>query len=303
MSGNGKRFIYSQEDGKLYCEEDGSGAGYKLYATGYSGAPGFVNSHAHEKLRDKGPIPCGAWKVIKRHPRHRLGDYSLELAPGEGVNTFGRTEFFIHADRAHGPPRSASNGCIVLPDKERKDLYQLEVIELKVVKKYEIEAADDASSGRQVKHVGKPGGGAVAGGVVGATEGALKDGANPSVSTLLYYVVGSGKLAFDGKHVATGYSGAPGCINDPAKERLPDRGPIPRGKWEMTFEPHHPVFGACYKLEPVGHTAHGRTEFFIHALVNENSRDGSKGCIVMPMRTIKWLKQTLGVKNDLVVTN
>lgn len=97
-----------------------------------------------------------------------------------------------------------------------------------------------------------------------------------------------------------GYSGYGVHRNEPKSEALRSLGPIPRGMWTVVFKGHHPRLGPCvFALKPVGHKAHGRTEFFIHG---DNSRaDGtaSTGCIIAP-RPAREAIRALGVRALLV---
>ena len=101
------KWTYTQATGELH--RDG-----KLVATGYSGAPGHINSTTSEGLRSKGPIPRGLWRMFFVYQRHsRLGTVAIALKP-EGHKALGRSDFMIHADSAR-KPGTASQGCIILP--------------------------------------------------------------------------------------------------------------------------------------------------------------------------------------------
>ena len=80
----------------------------------YSGAPGHVNAPGDVALRGLGPIPPGEWHVGLPHNHARLGPLVFRLRPSVNTEVYGRDEFYIHGDKADGPPRSASTGCIVL---------------------------------------------------------------------------------------------------------------------------------------------------------------------------------------------
>jgi hypothetical protein len=104
-------WTYSQLTGNML---DPSG---KLVATGYSGAPGAVNDGNKEAIHDVGPIPQGQWKIGAGTNDPHLGPCAIRLAPMPGTNTFGRSDFLIHADRkdAATNPQAASHGCIIMP--------------------------------------------------------------------------------------------------------------------------------------------------------------------------------------------
>ena len=100
------RWVYTQSTGELF--RDG-----KLVATGYSGAPGHINSTTSEGLRSKGPITRGLWRMFYVYQRHsRLGPVAIALKP-EGHKALGRSDFMIHADSVR-KPGTASQGCIIL---------------------------------------------------------------------------------------------------------------------------------------------------------------------------------------------
>lgn len=99
-------WIWKQAAGELW--RDG-----KLIAKGYSGAPGFVNSTAHEGVRNKGPIPRGFYRMSSVWPKHpRLGQVAISLVPIHH-DALGRSDFMIHGDSIKRPG-TASKGCIIL---------------------------------------------------------------------------------------------------------------------------------------------------------------------------------------------
>lgn len=91
----------------------------------------------------------------------------------------------------------------------------------------------------------------------------------------------------DGRaRLGVGYSGHGAFINRPERETEVGLGPIPRGVWKMGGAYDHPRLGpTAIPLVPFGHTAHGRTEFFIHG--DNSRRDGSasRGCIILDRST------------------
>ena len=93
-----------------------------------------------------------------------------------------------------------------------------------------------------------------------------------------------------------GYSGHGTSINDPDHESYPGRGPIPRGLWKVGSPIHHERLGVLsFPLQPVGHDAHHRSEFFIHGDNSHGDRSASTGCIILgrPYReVIKSLRIT-----------
>lgn len=83
--------------------------------------------------------------------------------------------------------------------------------------------------------------------------------------------------------VATGYSGAPGSVNNSNAEGIANVGPIPRGRWQIgAIEAHHPHLGPnVMSLTPVGHSAHGRSAFYVHGDNALGNRSASNGCIIL----------------------
>lgn len=86
-----------------------------------------------------------------------------------------------------------------------------------------------------------------------------------------------------GQIEATGYSGAGDCKNDPDREALRNRGPIPRGLWKIGKPYDSKNVGKfALPLAPAGHLAHGRTAFLIHGDSVRAPGTASQGCIIMP---------------------
>jgi hypothetical protein len=96
--------------------------------------------------------------------------------------------------------------------------------------------------------------------------------------------VKEGELWQGEKLIGRGYSGAVGFKNDPEKEALRNKGPIPRGKWKIggTIEKHPRLGPLCIRLFPDGHTALGRSDFMIHGDSLKAPGTASKGCIILP---------------------
>lgn len=111
---------------------------------------------------------------------------------------------------------------------------------------------------------------------------------NPSIDLEAFawtYSQKTGELQQDGKHVATGYSGAAQGKNNPVFEHVPNVGPIPHGDWTITGPPadsrdHGPY---VLHLEP-GQTTEtfGRSGFLIHGDSKEHPGSASLGCIILP---------------------
>ena len=112
---SGLYWEYSQSTGNLYYVNNQTGA-TALISRGYSGAFGQgLNNPAMESVANVGPIPRGKWSIDAPHSElGSLGPYVMNLTPGKGTNTFGRTLFRMHGDKLSGPPFHASHGCIIL---------------------------------------------------------------------------------------------------------------------------------------------------------------------------------------------
>ena len=93
-----------------------------------------------------------------------------------------------------------------------------------------------------------------------------------------------GEMAKDGLVVGRGYAGAPGYKNDPSKEAIKNKGPIPRGKWKIgsTIAKHPKLGPVAIRLTPDGHNARGRSGFLIHADSIKAPGTASEGCIILP---------------------
>lgn len=114
-------FVYEQDTGRL-LKQNG-----ELLATGYAGGnggehPEGVNNHAMQNVKNVGPIPIGYYTfgevVLKSH----LGPFAIPLLPDRDNQMFGRSAFYMHGDKAD-PPRSASDGCIIMPRAVREECY------------------------------------------------------------------------------------------------------------------------------------------------------------------------------------
>lgn len=97
------------------------------------------------------------------------------------------------------------------------------------------------------------------------------------------YTQVTGAFLLKGVLLATCYSGLGSGLNNPAKETIGSLGPIPKGEWEIVrWDDHHADKGPCVAvLRPVGHDAHGRSNFLIHGDNGEGNHTASHGCIIM----------------------
>lgn len=97
------------------------------------------------------------------------------------------------------------------------------------------------------------------------------------------YHQSTGRLERDSGYITTGYSGKGNSKNRASDERVRDRGPIPRGRYRIGRSYQHPSKGpTTMNLDPIGHTAHGRTDFRIHGDSRRNPGTASEGCVILP---------------------
>jgi hypothetical protein len=104
---------YEQSTGKLW----------RLEAVGYSGREEALNQPDLEAVMHRGPIPRGIWKLAGTYDSERRGPLCIRLEP-QGFDPHGRSAFLIHGDLVHGPPFSASEGCIILPRTVREKVWE-----------------------------------------------------------------------------------------------------------------------------------------------------------------------------------
>lgn len=97
----------------------------------------------------------------------------------------------------------------------------------------------------------------------------------------------TGALLHDGQPIDHGYSGHGEGKNNPAMEAVRAVGPIPVGKWRATALREKGASTGPYTivLMPVGHDAHGRTEFRVHGDSISDPGNASHGCIIMRRAT------------------
>jgi Protein of unknown function (DUF2778) len=96
------------------------------------------------------------------------------------------------------------------------------------------------------------------------------------------YRQSTGDLSRDGRSVGGGYSGHGVGKDNPTMEGERNVGPIPRGMYRIGVQFHHPTKGpVTMGLNPVGHTALGRSAFLIHGDSIQHPGEASEGCIVL----------------------
>ena len=93
-----------------------------LVGKGYSGHDLGKNNPDMQDASNVGPIPRGQWKITDlRATGATTGPFTIVLAPCDGTDTCGRSEFRIHGDSISNPG-GASHGCIILPRKVRDQI-------------------------------------------------------------------------------------------------------------------------------------------------------------------------------------
>lgn len=108
-------WTHSQSIGQL--SHDGSSVGQGCSGHG----PGRNNSDM-ETVHGVGPTPRGSYQIGSPHHSRNTGNYSMNLDPQAGTNTWGRTLLRMHGDnRAH--PGEASDGCVILPLQTRQSIW------------------------------------------------------------------------------------------------------------------------------------------------------------------------------------
>lgn len=99
-----------------------------------------------------------------------------------------------------------------------------------------------------------------------------------------FYEQRSGRIWRNNEPVlATGYSGAPGAINDPTQQHKIGIGPIPRGVYRILNAISHEKLGpVCMRLVPdAGNEMFGRDPFLIHGDNPRRNQSASEGCIIL----------------------
>jgi hypothetical protein len=99
-------WTFAQLTGKIY--QNGV-----YVATGYSGAPGYVDNPADQQLKAEGPLPVGFYTITAPYQNPKTGPYTMNLEPDSANQMYGRGDFRIHGDSITAPG-TASEGCIVL---------------------------------------------------------------------------------------------------------------------------------------------------------------------------------------------
>ena len=93
----------------------------------------------------------------------------------------------------------------------------------------------------------------------------------------------TGKIYQNIKYVGTGYSGAPGYIDNPSDEELRGKGPIPVGLYTISTPQNNPKTGPySLPLTPdPSNEMFGREDFLIHGDSVTAPGTASEGCIIL----------------------
>jgi hypothetical protein len=99
---------------------EGTEGAAEFVGEGFSGGGEGENDPLYQLEKNVGPILEGEWSIGPPEDTP-LGNPTLPLTPKSGTQTFGRSDFFIHADN---PCEcfTASRGCIVLSQQIRKKI-------------------------------------------------------------------------------------------------------------------------------------------------------------------------------------
>ncbi|POU03274.1 MULTISPECIES: tlde1 domain-containing protein [Enterobacteriaceae] len=93
---------------------------YKFDAE-YSGRPGYWNDSANECVSGKGPLPRGTYTIGPAFYHHKTRAMTMRLTPFIENQMCGRDGFMIHGNSGKHP-RDASDGCIILDIRYRKEI-------------------------------------------------------------------------------------------------------------------------------------------------------------------------------------
>lgn len=101
-----------------------------------------------------------------------------------------------------------------------------------------------------------------------------------SLDKVWQYTQSTGELRLGADLRGIGYSGFGHGRNNSAFEAEEGVGPIPRGRYYIGPSYYHPHLGPCVmNLDPIAHTALGRTLFRIHG--DNKTHDASHGCVIL----------------------
>lgn len=113
-------WTYSQSTGEM-IRPDGA-----LAAVGYAGGnegknPLGKNNPDMQCVPDIGPLPRGFY-TMQEPVEHRLGKFAIPLLPDKSNDMCSRGGFYIHGDKI-SDPGNGSEGCIVMPNMARHEMW------------------------------------------------------------------------------------------------------------------------------------------------------------------------------------
>ena len=118
-------WLYVQRTGALYHND-------KPVAVGYSGLDEDKNRPESQHIHNRGPIPCGVYRIGDNFDSKTHGPFCLPLTPDLANEMFGRSDFLIAGDSVLDPGRTGED-CIVLYRGTRERIYSSRDRELHVV--------------------------------------------------------------------------------------------------------------------------------------------------------------------------
>jgi len=114
----------------------------------------------------------------------------------------------------------------------------------------------------------------------------------------MQYYQASGEFYISGKYIETGYAGAPDYINKPEAQCLVNRGPLPRGRYKMTYEGTYKTVHTIRLTPMPGTDMCGRDGMLIHG--GNVSRTSSQGCIILTRETREKIREQIKLGNDIL---
>jgi len=115
------------------------------------------------------------------------------------------------------------------------------------------------------------------------------------------YTQSTGEFLINGTLIATGYSGAKDYINNTAAECIVNKGPLPRGRYRMTYVYEHDKGKHVMVLTPMpGTDMCGRHSMLIHGDNRKMNGTASKGCIILPETIRIRIRDEIKRGNDIL---
>ena len=123
---------------------------------------------------------------------------------------------------------------------------------------------------------------------------------------MFIYEQGSGRLLHRSgdsvRLIATGYAGAPACIDDPAKDHIHQCGPLPKGTYRCRVLKHPRFAAPAIKLDPEkGTRMYRRSGFYIHGDNDRGDRSASSGCIIVGKQAREYVARWIAEGDDCLL--